>query len=63
MLFQRWERELVEGTPWDMPVNRIDWSSYWCDCWEITTNQTRNVSYKSKIFKVNRVGIAPSQNL
>ncbi len=62
MLFQRWEKELVEGTPWDMPVNRIDWSSYWCDCWE-AANQTRNVSYKSKIFKVNRVDIAPSQNL
>jgi hypothetical protein len=50
MLFQRWERELVEGEPWDMPVNRVDWSDHWYDCWEITTNRTRKTSCKSKNY-------------
>jgi hypothetical protein len=63
-MFQRWERELVEGEPWDtLSVNRVDWSHHWYDCWEIATNRTRNVSCKSKISNVNRLNIASSQNL
>lgn len=52
MLFQRWEKELVEGEPWDIPVNRVDWSSHLCDRWEMVTERNRNIGYKSKICNV-----------